>query len=158
MSEDADLWAWAVAAYAAPDVADACLALQDHHDQNVPLLLWAAWAARSGRRTDEEALEAACDVARAWQDTVIAPLRAVRRTLKAAVPDIDDAPRLAVREQVKAVELASERHLLAALEALAPPPGGLARPALDGLAEVSRVWSRVTPRPALARLADSLPA
>lgn len=158
MSQDADLWSWAVAAYAAPDVADVCLALQDHHDQSVPLLLWAAWAARSGRRPDAETLEAACDAARAWQETVIAPLRSVRRVLKAPVPDIDDDARLSVREQVKAAELASERRLLAALEALSPPSDGLARSALDGLAEASRAWSRVVPRPALIRLVDSLPA
>lgn len=158
MSEPVDLWSWAVAVYAAPEVADACLALQDHHDQNVPLLLWAAWGARTGRRPDEETVEAACDMARAWQETVIAPLRSVRRVLKAPVPDLDDDARLGVREQVQAVELSAERRLLQALEALAPPPAGGARPALEGLAEASRAWSRVVPRPALIRLADSLPA
>ncbi len=45
-----DLWTWACAAYAAPGVAEACLSLQDYHEQNVPLLLWAAWTAATGRR------------------------------------------------------------------------------------------------------------
>ena len=87
------LWDWAVAAYGAPEVGEACLALQDSHEQNVPLLLWSAWVAATGRRPDEETLEAACDTARAWDSVVVAPLRAVRRTLKAPVPDIDDGPR-----------------------------------------------------------------
>lgn len=37
------LWDWAVAAYGAPGVGEACLTLQDSHDQNVPVLLWSAW-------------------------------------------------------------------------------------------------------------------
>ena len=69
------LWDWAVAAYAAPDVAEACLLLQDRHEQNVPLLLWSAWVAATGRRPDEETLEAACDTARAWDSLAVAPLR-----------------------------------------------------------------------------------
>lgn len=152
------LWDWAVAAYAAPDVSDACLALQDHHEQNVPLLLWSAWIAATGRRPDEDTIEAACDTARAWDSVVVAPLRAVRRTLKAPVPDIDDGPRESVRNRIKALELEAEKHLLEALEALTPPPAGAPRPAIDGLAATTRVWSRITPRPALIRLADALPA
>lgn len=152
------LWDWSVAAYGAPGVADACLTLQDHHEQNVPLLLWSAWVAATGRRPDEETIEAACDTARAWDGVVVAPLRAVRRTLKAPVPDIDDGPRQSVRDRVKALELEAERHLLEALEALAPAPDGAPRPAIEGLTATTRLWSRVTPRPALIRLAEALPA
>ena len=149
-------WDWAVAAYGAGGVADACLTLQDTHEQNVPLLLWGAWNAATGRRPDADDIEAACDMARAWQTTAIAPLRAVRRTLKAPIPDIDDAPRLTLREQVKAVELQAERLLMTALEPLSPAPSGAPRPLIDGLVEVARTWSGVTPRPALIALADHL--
>lgn len=152
------LWDWAVAAYGAPGVGEACLALQDHNGQNVPLLLWAAWVAATGRKPDAETLEAACDTARAWDGVVVAPLRAVRRILKAPVPDIDDGPREAVRNRVKALEFEAERHLLEALEALAPPPAGPPRPVIDSLVATARVWADVTPRPALVRLADALPA
>lgn len=151
-------WDWAVAAYAAPGVAEACLDLQDAHDQNVPLLLWAAWCARTGRRPDEDALDAACDTARVWTDAAILPLRDLRRRLKSPIPDMDNADRLAVREQIKAVELDAERRLISALEGLAPAPCGGPRPALDALAELSRRRDRVTPRPALAILAERLPA
>ena len=152
------LWDWAVAAYGAPGVSQACLALQDDHDQNAPLLLWSAWVAATGRRPDAETLEAACDTARAWDGVVVGPLRAMRRTLKAPVPDIDDGPRETIRNRVKALELEAERHLLEALEALAPEPTGPPRPAIDALAATARVWAPVTPRPALIRLADALPA
>ena len=152
-----DLWTWAVAAYEAPGVAEACLSLQDHNEQNVPLLLWAAWVAVTGRRPDEETIEAACDTARAWQTTTIAPLRAVRRTLKTPVPDLETDARLAVREQVKAAELAAERHLLNGLEGLAPAPTETPRPPVDAMADAARLWDRVVPRPALRTLSDLLP-
>lgn len=151
------LWDWSVQAWAAPGVAEASLDLQDRQGQNAPLLLWAAWCATTGRGLDEETLEAACDTARAWSATVVEPLRALRRQLKGPIPDLDDAPRQAVREQVKAIELEAERHLLAALEALtttARPP----RPAEEGLVAVARVWDRTVPRASLQQLAGLLPA
>ena len=152
------LWDWALTAYAADGVADACLDLQDTAGQNVPLLLWAAWCAAEGRAPDEDALEAAGDTARAWQDTAIAPLRAVRKALKPRAPDLADADREAVRAQVKAVELEAERHLLAALEALAPAPSGPPQPPISAMVAAARVWSPMTPRAGLVRLADRLPA
>ena len=153
-----DLWDWAVRAYASDGVSEACLHLQDAAGQNVPLLLWAAWTARTGRRPDADAVEAACDIARAWQDAAIAPLRSVRRALKGRNPDLDDAAREAVRAQVKAVELEAERRLLAALEALTAPPEGAPRPVLDALIAVARRWSPTTPRAGLTELAERLPA
>lgn len=153
-----DLWDWAVRAYASEGVSEACLHLQDAAGQNVPLLLWAGWTARTGRRPDADTLEAACDIARAWQETAIAPLRAVRRALKGRHPDLEDADREAVRAQVKAVELDAERRLLAALEALTPSPGGDARPVIEALVAVARQWSPTTPRAGLTALAERLPA
>ncbi|HEX8661390.1 MAG TPA: TIGR02444 family protein [Brevundimonas sp.] len=152
------LWDWALTAYAAEGVAEACLELQDSAGQNIPLLLWAAWCAAEGRTPDEDALEAAGDTARAWQETAIAPLRAVRRALKPRAPDLDDDAREAVRAQVKAVELEAERRLLTALEALAPPPTGHAQPPLASMVAAARVWSPMTPRAGLVRLAERLPA
>jgi uncharacterized protein (TIGR02444 family) len=154
----AGLWTWAVAAFEARGVSVACLDLQDAQAQNIPLLLWAAWAAATGRPVDDDAIEAACDTARVWEDAVVAPLRAVRRALKTRMPDMDDDARETVRTQVKAVELEAERHLLEALEDLTPPGRGPARPVLPALIAVSRQWGAVTPRTALALLADRLPA
>lgn len=152
------LWAWAVAAYAKPGAREACLNLQDGHDQNVPYLLWAAWAAETGRKLDAETLEAAVDTARAWDGAAVRPLRALRITLKKPIPDLDDTAREAVREQVKAVELEAERRLLEALEALAPEPNSAPRPMLQALAEAARAFSPIVPRAALDTLAATLSA
>lgn len=152
------LWDWAVAAYAAPGVSEACLALQDRDGQNVCLLLYAAWCGRSGRALTEDDVEAAVDTARVWSETAIDPLRRVRRVLKVRRPDMDDAAREAVRDQVKAVELAAERRLLEALEALAPSPSTDGGSPLPALVAVSRAWGETLPRPALTRLSEMLPA
>jgi uncharacterized protein (TIGR02444 family) len=152
------LWDWALEAYARPGAADACLHLQDAHEQSVPLLLWGAWVAATGRWPDEDTIEAACDTARAWEAAAVAPLRAVRRTLKAPIPDMDDDARQAVRERIKAVELEAERAVLAALEALSGDPEAAPRPTVDGMVAAARQWARVIPRPALIQLAERLPA
>ena len=152
------LWDWSSEIYTAPGVAEACLHLQDDAGQNVPLLLWAAWVAKTGRYPDADTLEAACDTARAWTDTTIVPLRIIRRGIKSPIPDMGDLARELVRDRIKAVELEAEKHLLAALEQLAPPPDGEPRPAIEGLVETARLWSRVVPRPALTALAERLPA
>lgn len=156
--QESAFWDWALKAYAAPGVQEACLQLQDGTGQNVPLLLWAAWTAATGRALDNDAVEGACDCARAWDEAAVTPLRTLRRTLKGTNPDIDNAAREALRDQVKAVELAAERHLMAGLEALAPAPAGPPRAAIEALVAVARVWARVVPRPALTTLAERLPA
>jgi uncharacterized protein (TIGR02444 family) len=152
------IWDWAVAAYAKAGVGETCLELQDGHGQNVPYLLWSAWAAGEGRALDADTLEAGVDTARAWDDAAVQPLRVVRRRLKAPIPDMGDAARLALREQVKAAELAAERSLLEELETLAPEPAGPARPPVPALVEAAKAWARVVPRAHLERLAAQLSA
>ena len=128
-------WEWALAAWARPGVADACLELQDAHGQNPPLLLWVVWAVRSGRSPDVERggrLAAAYDVAAGDA------LRQARRGLKAALPDLDDREREALRARVKAVELEGERTLMAALAALAP--SGVAGEVRNLLAKAARAY------------------
>lgn len=154
----ATLWDWALKAYGRDGVSEACLALQDYHEQNVCLLLWGAWCAETGRDPDEETLEAAADTARAWETTTVAPLRAIRRTLKTPVPDLDTEARLSVRDQIKVLELKAERHLLDQLQELAPPASAKARPVLDGMADAARLWARIIPRPALKTLSERLSA
>ena len=135
----ASLWDWALSAYGAPGVSE-------------------AWTAATGRALDADTIEAACDAARAWEAVAVLPLRTLRRTLKKPIPDIGDAGRQALRDQVKAVELAAERYLMVDLEALIEGSQDTPRPAIEALVAVARVWSRVVPRAALTTLAERLPA
>jgi uncharacterized protein (TIGR02444 family) len=149
-------WDWAVAHYARPGVEAALLDVQDRYEQCVSLLLFAAWAAADGRKLDEEDLEAAVDVARAYETTVLRPLRTIRRTLKAPIPDVEDAARLAMREQVQGLELDGERRLIGALGALAPESRGPARPLDVALVAAAKAWARTVPRAELVSLAARL--
>ncbi|MFT4073930.1 MAG: TIGR02444 family protein [Asticcacaulis sp.] len=160
MTESTDIWPWVIDVYAAPGVAEQCLNLQDEHDQNVPLLLWAAWAATHGA-VDQALAARAADMARTWSDAVIVPLRGVRRRLKAPLSDGDATMRLALREQVKVVELQSEKVLLEQLAALsvrsgAIPDSLLPVVILDALLAVASVWSQDFPAEKLARLTQAL--
>lgn len=152
------LWDWSLRAWVAPGVSLAALDLQDAQGQCIPLLLWAAWAAQTGRPAGQDEIEAAVDTARVWHETTIAPLREIRRAMKSRIPDMDDGARETVREGIKAIELQTERHLLEALDALTPAGSGAPRPVLPALVAASREWSSVTPRTALSLFADRLPA
>lgn len=152
------LWDWALAAYRKPGVSEACLDLQDTAGQNVCLLLWAAWGVETGQTLDADARADACDIARSWEDAAIGPLRAVRRRLKGRILDMDDTAREAVRDQVKAVELTAERHLLAALEAASRPADRPSPPLTDALGAVCRDWSGAAPFALLTVFIDRLSA
>ncbi|WP_300574467.1 TIGR02444 family protein [Phenylobacterium sp.] len=145
------LWNWAVDTYGRAGVAQAALALQDDHGQNVPLLLWAAFA----RTTDPQALAAAAALARTWETTAILPLRQVRRALKEPLSPTPDEAREALRAQVKAAELAAERGLLEGLETIDPGQAPLASLG-EALAAAGRAWDPGLQPDALARLARAL--
>ncbi len=145
------LWGWTLEAYARPGVPEACLALQDDYGQNTSFLLWAVWA----EGADEATLRAAAQAGQAWDDEVLKPVRAVRRTLKASFPKVDDGAREALREDVKAAELRAERVLMETFEALSDNRRG-GQPALSALQAASRAWGNRAPDDALARLARAL--
>lgn len=144
------LWDWTLEAYGRPGVADAALALQDDHGQNVSLLLWAVWA----EARDPDLLGRATDAARRWEGAALAPIRAVRRALKAPLPPVADRAREGLREDVKAVELRAERVLMETLEGMTGAPGGAH--ALEALRAASQAWGRAAPAAALAALAAGL--
>jgi uncharacterized protein (TIGR02444 family) len=145
------LWDWVLAAYARPGVPETCLKLQDEFGQNTSVLLWAAWA----KPTDPALLGRATTMARSWDETILQPLRAVRRALKAPAPPVADAAREGLREQVKAAELRAERVLVETLESLSngQPGGGSAQ---AGVTAAAVAWGRPAPADALAALVAGL--
>jgi uncharacterized protein (TIGR02444 family) len=149
-------WTWALEAYARPGAAEACLDLQDRFGQNVPLLLWAAWAAAGGRDLSAEDLAAGADLARRWEAAAVAPLRTARRAMKAQVEGVPDAERETLRAEVKALELRAEQLLMERLEAAAPAGRLPALPMLPALAAAARAWGPQAASDALARLARTL--
>ena len=145
------IWDWTLGAYGRPGVPEACLRLQDSFGQNTDLLLWAVWAETS----DPALLASAAEATRRWEALALAPLREVRRALKAPAPPVEDAAREGLREDVKAAELRAERVLLETLAALAGAARGGAH-ALDALRAASAAWGRPAPGEELAALAAAL--
>lgn len=143
------LWDWTLAVYDRPGVPEATLLLQDEHGLNTSLLLWAAWA-----NPDRETLANGVQTAVRWDETVLWPLRNVRRTLKGSRSPFDDDAREGLREDVKSAELRAERVLMETLEGLA---GQAAEPDILGaLTRASWAWNSAPPAEALARLAKAM--
>lgn len=145
------LWDWALGAYERPGVPQATLALQDAHGQNTSYLLWAVWA----QTADAALLGRGAAVARAWDASVLEPLRGVRRALKPAFPAVGDAAREALRADVKAAELQAERVLMESLETLGGAGDGAA--SIEALRAAVAAWAVTAPDQALQGLADVLP-
>ena len=103
---DNAFWKFSFAVYAAPGVADECLAMQESHGIDVNVLLFCAWlaAARKVALTPRDIAAIGAQVG-AWHDSAVKPLRGVRRYMK-NVPGGDVA---ALRTRVKAAELEAEQ-------------------------------------------------
>lgn len=143
------LWDWTLAAYDRPGVPEACLSLQDEHGFNTALLLWAVWA-----DPDRETLANGVQTTVLWDETVLWPLRNVRRALKGHRPPFADEPREGLREDVKAAELRAERMLLETLEGFAGP--ATEPDARGALTRAAMAWCGQAPAEALDRLAQAL--
>jgi uncharacterized protein (TIGR02444 family) len=151
------LWPYALDVYARPGVEALMLELQDSHGQCVPFLLWGLWAGAGGRDIEPGTAAACAELARAWQDAAVAPLRRLRRDLKAS-PKVR-SPRVSerIRTGIQALELEAERMLLQMLDEASPAAGGAATDGLASLHVAVRAWSERQPPAALleqlARLA-----
>ena len=150
------LWPYALAIYRRPGVEAALLELQDDHGQCAPYLLWVLWLAASGRPADERALASGAELARAWQAAAIAPLRDLRRQLRAPIIRAEPAMQTRLRDAVKTLELDAERMLLEMLEAASPA----ARAAVFSadLGGAIRVWGGALPTASIHRLEAALAA
>lgn len=106
----AESWAFALAIYARPGVAEACLALQNELGVDVMLLLMATSAAikhRTVLTADEiNALDATC---RPWREQIVQRLRAIRTELKTGPAPAPGSVTEPFRSQVKALELEAEK-------------------------------------------------
>ena len=111
-----DLWSFSLATYARPGVEDACLQLQTA-GANVCLLLCGLWLEQRGVTCDEHRVRLLQALTEPWDIEVVQPLRALRTQWKTLAED--DPVLKGLREQMKALELEAERHLLWQLEQVA---------------------------------------
>src|SRR5262249_40200060 len=127
------------------------LALQDAHGQCVAYLIWALWAAASGRPVGLAEAQTSAALAAAWQDAAIAPLRRMRRELKPAAKTERMPQR--IREGVKSLELEAERMLLEMLEEATPASCGEMGDASEVLRLAAETWGAAVPSEKLEQLA-----
>lgn len=111
------LWRFSLMIYSRPGVADALIRLQDRDGHNVNLILYGLWLGLfAGQPLDAAELARAKAAIAGLDREVVAPLRQLRRALKAD-PDPDVQ---ALRRRVLALEIAAERRILVRLAAGAP--------------------------------------
>lgn len=108
-----DLWSFSLATYARPGVEHACLQLQTA-GANVCLLLCGLWLEQRGVAYDEQRARQLAMLVGPWDVEVVQPLRALRTQWKTLAAE--DPVLRGLREQMKALELEAERHLLWQLE------------------------------------------
>lgn len=103
-------WEFSLGVYRGDRVAPACLRLQDRCGVDVNLFLYFCWRATvepdpmSGRE-----IRAAIRLTENWRDSVVRPLRDVRRRMKGGFDGFPHAGSDALRSQVRRLELDAER-------------------------------------------------
>ena len=112
-------WQFSLAYYARPQVAGACLELQDHAGIDVNLLLYLLFLAAHNREVGRDDVARIDSMVAAWREQVVLPLRNVRRQLKPGIPPCDRTDTDQLRSAVKRIELDAERIEQESMERLA---------------------------------------
>jgi uncharacterized protein (TIGR02444 family) len=122
---DNAFWRFSLAVYAAPGVADQCLALQRSHGIDVNLLLFAAWiGAERGTALSQADMQRFAGAVEGWRQTVVVPLRNLRQAMK-PLAEMQHAEAASLRQEIAASELRAEQIEQAMLfAAAADRPGG----------------------------------
>ncbi|PJR13394.1 TIGR02444 family protein [Sinorhizobium meliloti] len=139
VNERQGLWDFALRLYGAPGVAEACLALQNECDVDVPILLFSAWLSKHSVALTEVELSRIDAMVAEWREEVVRPLRAVRRRLKNGPYPGPTKETETLRNGVKSVELGSEKIELAVLEAEGEKVISAGRPAVDATKNLALV-------------------
>lgn len=131
LGEESAFWEFSLALYARTGVEEACLALQDEHGLDVNLALLCCFLGRHGVKLEEAGLSPLIRQSKAWSETILQPLRHLRRRLKTdPVGAIGPTEAQATRRAIQAAELEAEKaqqHML--YRVLAVTPGRDARAA-----------------------------
>ncbi|MEC7535754.1 MAG: TIGR02444 family protein [Pseudomonadota bacterium] len=118
-------WKFSLKLYDRPGISDLLIGLQDEQSVDVNLVLFLCWCGATGRIPfDEGQLSAAQDSIAVWQADVTAPLRQIRRRIKGGVSNLALEATDHFREDIKRLELASERIVQFVLAEIAPPVRG----------------------------------
>tara|TARA_R110001599_G_scaffold93168_1_gene243278 strand:- start:390 stop:917 length:528 start_codon:yes stop_codon:yes gene_type:complete len=121
-------WDYSCRVYSRNLVSETCLALQNEHDLDVNLLLFAAWHAHTRGPLDTATLHEAKNYSVAYSGAVVRSLRKARTWLRKNAQGMDDISvleregMLDLRDQIKALELHAEHFQQDRLEAISKSP------------------------------------
>jgi uncharacterized protein (TIGR02444 family) len=118
-SAGSPFWRFSLRFYRQPNVADACIALQEEAGVDVNLLLFLLWRATDKRAFSIAEVEDLERRVGPWRTMTVVPLRALRRALKAPPALVEAGKAEAFRNRIKAVELEAERLQQEAMYAFA---------------------------------------
>jgi uncharacterized protein (TIGR02444 family) len=108
-SQGSPFWQFSLGFYRQPEVAPACIRLQDEAGVDVNLLFFLLWNASLKRRLSAADVKAIDQKIAPWRDTVVVPLRDIRRALKSSPVTLEAGVSELFRTKVKGLELESER-------------------------------------------------
>jgi uncharacterized protein (TIGR02444 family) len=119
-----EFWDFSVRLYGKPEVAEACLDLQDRHGINVNVVLLCCWLSASGRDSfEDDELAQALATVEDWRDQVVLPLRTARRYLKGSVGAAERHLADNIRRVVTETEIHAEHVEQLMLSAVIQRPG-----------------------------------
>lgn len=148
-------WAFSLDRYGREGVSPLCLDVQDRCGADVNIVLWCLFAAQGGMALTGAEIDAVvAGEAGEWHRSVVVPLRAARRAMKAPPAAIDAGRVEASRKRLKAIELESERMEQALLFAALPRQSPAESPASAVDVETRRSMAR----DALAAYLDTIGA
>jgi uncharacterized protein (TIGR02444 family) len=146
-SAGSPFWRFSLGFYRVSGVADACIRLQEEAGIDVNLLLFLLWHATHRRALAAAEVAALEDRVAPWRETIVIPLRRMRRALKAPPALVAAAEAEAFRNRIKAVELEAERLQQEAMHELtraallgqdAPSTEAAARASIASYASIAR--------------------
>jgi uncharacterized protein (TIGR02444 family) len=153
-------WRFSLRLYRRPEVADACIALQEEAGVDVNLLLFLLWQGTLGRTLSAAEVAELERRIGPWRNATVVPLRALRRALKSPPELVAPATAEHFRTRIKAAELEAERLQQEAMFALASSFGRAAASpeaaARANVAAYAAMAGRKFPEPAIDTLLAGL--
>lgn len=116
MTTSPTIWPYVLKLYGIPEFGPAGIALQDSVGADVDILLFLCFLADRGRQAGRDDVARIDASIKGWRETVVKPVRALRRQLKDGIAPVPLAVSDAIRNIVKNIELDSERIQLETLE------------------------------------------